>query len=89
LQRHELEAEGVIKKTPYFIQLPITQLSKFSTGKKKTPQTNRTQQSKEEIEKITNENALRYLLELTKTCKNVLSKNPSQSTIKTSTTIVS
>jgi hypothetical protein len=32
----KLEAEGVIKKTPYFIQLPITQLAKFSTGKKNT-----------------------------------------------------
>jgi hypothetical protein len=60
-----------------------------SPQEKKTPQTNRTQQGKEEIEKITNENTLKYLLELTKTCKNVLSKNPSQSTIKTSTTIVS
>jgi hypothetical protein len=60
-----------------------------SPQEKKTAQTNTTQQGKEEIEKITNENTLKYLLELTKTCKNVLSKNPSQSTIKTSTTIVS
>jgi hypothetical protein len=47
----KLEAEGVIKKTPYFIQLPITQLDKFSTGKKKHHKQTEPNKAKKKLKK--------------------------------------